>query len=658
MDKPLSFDYDNAEPLLKKTKELESLLLSKDFQMFLYGGTLLGCVRDKDLIPHDDDIDIFYISKKSHRKAVLVEFDEVIKPLLEKNGWEVNPISWSLNGPKLMMGQYHIIKDGISLDLWTAWIDRNDKFNVTMTVENTHITAKDILPGVKGNIRDYEFTIPQNYDLFLEHLYGPTWTIPDSKYKIPANKNFLQKTVLKIIDQFGWAYYFIAKEQQKYSYHNIEYKRLKDSLTDNIPADIVYFHSPCMGEKDIRNIIQNKINRKKTKIIGAYGGENDGKYPDADLIVTISFPFLYKLKEIYKNIQCMFLPEAIDTEYFSPNKRKKNKFTVGYVGRPSRIKRTHLLKELKYEVQTHMEWGPTYFVEGRTLDNVKNFYQSIDCLVLTSKSECMPRVVLEAMSMGLPVISTDVGCLRMLLDEEWIVPNTTEEEIVKNINYRLDILNKYPSVRKAVGKRNRKYILENFNWEDIQQLWDEVFNALYINNKDKLTEIADKLEERWKPFYQDVIRVVTPPLDGEIENITIFNKALSEPEIKTMEKQPVFSNTTEERLKEFISINKLVCLNETCLSIIQNQDFSGKVYHLGYSEKQIMYIAQKLKLLGFFNETKNFFRLEDIIVHLSPYSRGTKVHDCNGFSVTVPYPVVPYLRRLYGKNWKNHKLDK
>lgn len=639
MDKPIYFDYNDAEPMLEKTKELENLLLSKDFKMFLYGGTLLGCVRNNDLIPHDDDIDIFYISKKNHRKAVLDEFEDIIKPLLEENGWQINPISWTLNGSKLMMGQYHIIKDGISLDLWTAWIDKNSRFNVTMTIENTHIVKKDILPETKGKIRNYSFNIPKNSTLFLRHLYGPNWKIPDLKYKIPANKNFLQKTILKIIDQFGWAYYFIAKEQQKYSYHNIKYKRLQDAIEKNIKEDIVYFHSPCMGNKEINYLIENKINRKKTKIIGAYGGENNGIYKDADLIVTISFPFLYKLKNIYKHIQCMFLPEAIDTNYFIPEKRDLNKFTVGYVGRPCIVKRTHLLKKLKYDVQTHMEWGKNYFYEGRTLDNVKQFYQSIDCLVLTSKSECMPRVVLEAMSMGLPVVSTDVGCLRMLLDEEWIVPNTTEEEIIKNMNDRLHILSKYPKVRKAVGVRNRDYILKNFNWEEIQQIWDDVFNALYINDNKKIKLIADRLEKKWKPFYQDIINL------QEKEK----NELINIEEAKKLD--------TKVLIKNFILKNNLTLLYKSCLSVINYHKFINKEYYVGCPKKYKENIIEQLKSLNFIQEKKNTFSLDDYKIILDIYSRGTKEYICEDFTVQVPCPVVPYLTSFFGKDWKDYKLD-
>ena len=48
--------------------------------------------------------------------------------------------------------------------------------------------------------------------------------------------------IVKIVDQWGWAYHFLDREQQKYSRHNIIIQRHTDVCLDNV--DIVYIHSP------------------------------------------------------------------------------------------------------------------------------------------------------------------------------------------------------------------------------------------------------------------------------------------------------------------------------------------------------------------------------------------------------------------------------
>ncbi len=631
------FDYDNPHEFLRKVKELEFTLNRKGFPLFLYAGTLLGVIREQDLLKHDDDIDLFYVSKKSYLKDVLNEFENVISPLLEKCGWEVKPISWTLYTPKRMLGQYHVIKDGISLDLWTAWFDKNDKFHATMFVENGVLTKEDILPAQKVSIRNKKFNAPNNSERFLEIQYGKDWRIPDSKYKNPCKRNFLQKDVLKVIDQFGWAYFFIAKAQQKYSYQKISYKRLQDiKISDPIINDIVYFHSPCMGQDQINQIINN-VNRTKTKIIGAYGGENNGRYNEVDLLVTISFPFLNKLKLMYPNKACIFLPEAMDTKYFYSKKFNASKFEVGYVGRPCKVKRTHLLDRLNFPIKKQMDWGKNFFTEDRTLDDVRNFYQSLDCLVLTSQSECMPRVVLEAMSTGLPVVSTDVGCMRMLLEPEWIVPNSTEDDIVKNINDRLTILNKYPEIRKMVGIRNRKHIQQYFDWQNVQQVWDEVINALFLSDYEKINKIGLQLEEQWSSIYKDYI--VKPRTDMSMEPIMLT------PE------EPKQIKSTYDLILDLMQFT--ILLSKSCLSIIKDKKLPEKEFYLGCKDIQKDETIHYLVSHGFINTFENVYTKDDYTVHLQVYSYGTKKYTFGNIQTKVPCPVITYLTSIFGSDWNN-----
>jgi glycosyltransferase involved in cell wall biosynthesis len=52
--------------------------------------------------------------------------------------------------------------------------------------------------------------------------------------------------------------------------------------------------------------------------------------------------------------------------------------------------------------------------------DVAEYYGRIDCLVLTSVSEGQPLAVLEAMACGIPVVSTDVGACRELIEGKTI----------------------------------------------------------------------------------------------------------------------------------------------------------------------------------------------------------------------------------------------
>lgn len=58
------------------------------------------------------------------------------------------------------------------------------------------------------------------------------------------------------------------------------------------------------------------------------------------------------------------------------------------------------------------------------VSDMASFYQSIDALVLSSRTEGFPNVVAEAMSHGMPVVTTDVGDAATIVgDTGWVVPS-------------------------------------------------------------------------------------------------------------------------------------------------------------------------------------------------------------------------------------------
>ena len=67
----------------------------------------------------------------------------------------------------------------------------------------------------------------------------------------------------------------------------------------------------------------------------------------------------------------------------------------------------------------------TSFFFAPEMQQIRIVYQSIDVLVLTSRREGLPNVVLEAFAEGKPVIATDVGDVKTLVENEkngWLVP--------------------------------------------------------------------------------------------------------------------------------------------------------------------------------------------------------------------------------------------
>lgn len=81
-----------------------------------------------------------------------------------------------------------------------------------------------------------------------------------------------------------------------------------------------------------------------------------------------------------------------------------------------------------------------------------------------SESEGLPMAVLEAATYGLPVIASDIPAHKELM-QSWglIFENKNIEELKEKLEYLL----KNSEEAAKIGKEGRKYVLENYSWEEI-----------------------------------------------------------------------------------------------------------------------------------------------------------------------------------------------
>jgi len=105
------------------------------------------------------------------------------------------------------------------------------------------------------------------------------------------------------------------------------------------------------------------------------------------------------------------------------------------------------------------------------------FYHSFHTYVCVSKGETGPLPVLEAAASGLPVVSTAVGIVPELLEDEWIIQDTKPEVVTREVNKKLSILANDPELRRKVGERNRKEIMKNWTYEKTVGKWVEFFES-------------------------------------------------------------------------------------------------------------------------------------------------------------------------------------
>ena len=238
-------------------------------------------------------------------------------------------------------------------------------------------------------------------------------------------------------------------------------------------------------------------------------------YPDLSIVKlliitdkTIYDKIIYDEDYVKYGTKFFFSVQPTDTNVFKPL-NIKHEFRIGWCGNSTRPdKRVYLLDKLKYSVEKRSLWGEKYFIKDRSSKELNDWYNNLDVYISVSDATIeggASLTILEAMACGLPVISTAHGSeVENILGVEWIVPCIPEEEVIKQINEKLDLLRNNPELRKCVGERNRKYIEEYCAWSKIAKNFDEFFNQLefrYIKweevPKEKLQVFLNTIKEEF-----------------------------------------------------------------------------------------------------------------------------------------------------------------
>lgn len=190
------------------------------------------------------------------------------------------------------------------------------------------------------------------------------------------------------------------------------------------------------------------------------------------------------------------VPNGVNTNVFNPSSIRgmrtelgigPDQVVLGFLGRFAAVKRLDLLvaalERLPEEVRPDkvllagdgpcMEsvrrqvagssWLPERTLLLGSIDRTPEFLATIDYLVLSSDSEGLPNVVLEAMAMSKPVVSTDVSDLQRLLDGAGFLAEVGDAASLAQAIERMQEIG--TSGRRELGARARQKVVSQYSMD-------------------------------------------------------------------------------------------------------------------------------------------------------------------------------------------------
>ena len=255
-------------------------------------------------------------------------------------------------------------------------------------------------------------------------------------------------------------------------------------LLKNINPDIVHTH----GSKTTSII--SSINNNNYKHIATVHGikKNKSIYERADFVIGVS----------QRAIEDIKTPSKIISNWWHPKLKKFKSNTKKYalaIGRLERVKGFDLLIASWANIQTNLvivgsgkeKRNLVNLINEKKLSNkitiidsvnrneLLTFYNEAALLIISSRDEGGPRVALEALYLEIPVLSTDVGHMDLILPRELLAKKDNQESLQKLLEAYvddIDLLN-----QDAIFE----FITNEFSIEEKINKLHEVYTSL-LNN--------------------------------------------------------------------------------------------------------------------------------------------------------------------------------
>ena len=254
--------------------------------------------------------------------------------------------------------------------------------------------------------------------------------------------------------------------------------------------------------------LNTKISKKVTIILSIICGLFSRVVPKKIIYCSEESINFHENKHFYSRTKTELIYNGYDNKNYFPLKkyrltfRKKNKINksdiiIGYAGRYAKQKNIYSMliafskitknyknvylymvgreinsqnKELSTYINLLKISNKVFFLNEQK--NLLKFYNGVDLLLLPSHSESFPNVVAESMLCSTPVLSSDVGCSKKIINGYGFVMNNNDyKSIFRNLKKFLKFFKSKKKEWNLLKKNSRIQIKENFSIPNMANLY-------------------------------------------------------------------------------------------------------------------------------------------------------------------------------------------
>jgi glycosyltransferase involved in cell wall biosynthesis len=221
----------------------------------------------------------------------------------------------------------------------------------------------------------------------------------------------------------------------------------------------------------------------------------------AKKVVAISLPGVKFCKDVFRSKNIIYIPNGIDSTYWQPlntdSPRSTQPKKLLYVGRIVEDKGVQyllralghtnnfcltiigegpFLDQLKVIVKSCGISNKVNFLGSKSSQIIKNILKNTDCFVNPSLAEGLPTTVLEALSMGVPTVATNVGGTADVLSLLPKYSHLVEPSDIISLKLAIEDIIKREAMSSEDKLRCHEVISNQFNWETIVDKLQLIFH--------------------------------------------------------------------------------------------------------------------------------------------------------------------------------------